>query len=162
MGWSKRFYGFKFKAFNATSLDQLLSEFQLPCLTVDEDPSLPVPVSSKILVKKFGQIFLQVSRNQPKSSIMLSPRAGNALLRAKKVLYETVRNNFTKKWKRFSEKWNIEVPFTFICKLQTVPSTAIVKSMNCELFIFYYNCNSKYWREKCHKSCKKKLCTLTR
>jgi len=104
LGWSKRFYGFKFKAFNATSLDQLLSEFQLPCLTVDEDPSLPVPVSSKILVKKFGQIFLQVSRNQPKSSIMLSPRAGNALLRAKKVLYETVRNNFTKKWKRFSEK----------------------------------------------------------
>ena len=55
------------------------------------------------------------------------------------VLYETVRNNFTKKWKRFSENWNIEVPFAFICKLQTVPSTDS-KTMNCVLFIFYYNC----------------------
>merc|ERR1712032_818580 len=33
----------------------------------------------------------------------------------------------------------IEVPFTFICKLQTVPSTDS-KTMNCVLFIFYYNC----------------------
>lgn len=66
-------------------------------------------------------------------------QSANALLRQKKVLYEP-SSILTKKWKRFSENWNIEVPFTFIfCQLQTVPSTDF-ETLNCVSFIFYYNC----------------------
>ena len=90
---------------------------------------------TKILAH-FCSKWAQISSNPP-----LCSAPGQICTHAAEnnVLYETVRNNFTKKWKRFSENWNIEVPFTFICKLQTVPSTDS-KNMNCVLFIFYYNC----------------------
>lgn len=70
---------------------------------------------------------------------VLSPSPQMHSCGRKKVLYEP-SSILTKKWKRFSENWNIEVPFTFIfCQLQTVPSTDS-ETLNCVSFIFYYNC----------------------
>ena len=94
------------------------------------------PILRAKILAHFCSKWAQISSNPP-----LCSAPGQICTHAAEnnVLYETVRNNFTKKWKRFSENWNIEVPFTFICKLQTVPSTDS-KNMNCVLFIFYYNC----------------------
>ena len=56
----------------------------------------------------------------------------------KNVLYEPSAITLQRSGKDFLR--NIEVPFTFIYELQTVPSADPSKPMNCVLFIFYYNC----------------------
>ena len=93
------------------------------------------PILRAKILAHFCSKWAQISSNPP-----LCSAPGQICTHAAEnnVLYETVRNNFTKKWKRFSENWNIEVPFTFICKLQTVPSAAAIVNpyiVNCLSFI---------------------------
>jgi len=130
-------------------------KLQLPFLTVEGDPSFK-SVSSyfwpKTLVNFFSKICWPIFGPSELKSAQIPNYAQPKGQICRNVLYETVRNNFTAKWKDFLRNGTLKSAFHL--------QPSLVKSMSCELFIFYYNCIQSIEREKCHKSCK--LCTLTR